>query len=105
MVSTVGVPAKSRDPVGKGDDLSIHHQSKFENHTEIMQLIRRILERTSGRTPGRTPGRTSQRTTYWNNIPNKPRAGPKGNSSQTNTFHPRIVVDNLLASEYLITSL
>jgi hypothetical protein len=39
MVSTVGVPAKSRDPVGKGDDLSIHHQSKFENHTEIMQLI------------------------------------------------------------------
>ena len=40
-----------------------------------------------------------------NNIRNKPRAGPKGNSSQTNTFHPRIVVDNLLASEYLITSL
>jgi hypothetical protein len=101
MVSTVGVPAKSRDPVGKGDDLSIHHQSKFENHTEIMQLIRRILERTSGR----TSGRTSQRTTYWNNIRNKPRAGPKGNSSQTNTFHPRIVVDNLLASEYFITSL
>ena len=62
-----------------------------------MQLIRRILERTSGR--------TSQRTTYWNNIRNKPRAGPKGNSSQTNTFHPRIVVNNLLASEYPITPL
>ena len=95
MVSTVGVPAKSRDPVGKGDDLSIHHQSKFENHTEIMQLIRRILERTSGR--------TSQRTTYWNNI----RSIELGSKREqlTNICHPRIVVDNLLASEYPITSL
>ena len=56
--------------------------------TEIMQLIRRILERTSGRT-----------SIIFGTNPE-----PKGNSSQTNTFHPRIVVDNLLASEYPITS-